>query len=202
MTKETKRNLGIVCAVCVVIIALGAIAAWQLYSIFTKTSVVVGAPDKVLEGGFELSEDEDVFFAYTIDALSFEIDDNAQYIQTIVFEPMKYNYADYIYSFFINGQAASSCSLVGSIVSNIDYLFYLPDGSEYNSMLKVELAFLNDRTELKLTVADRNLTGFLNQMTKSGLQIVVIAAAGQYEFEFAGNGDIDGIALDKNEIVF
>lgn len=50
MSNETKGKLGIVCAICVVLIVVGAVAGWQLYEIFTETSTVVGAPGKVIEG--------------------------------------------------------------------------------------------------------------------------------------------------------
>ena len=88
MSNEVKGKLGIVCAICVVLIVVGAVAGWQLYEIFTETSTVVGSPGEILEGGFELSDDESVFFSYTVDALTFDIDDNGNYTQTITFEPM------------------------------------------------------------------------------------------------------------------
>lgn len=202
MSNETKGKLGIVCAICVVLIVVGAVAGWQLYEIFTETSTVVGAPGKVIEGGFELSDDESVFFSYKIDALTFDIDDKGNYTQTIVFEPMSYDATGYDYEFYFNGQRASSAATVGRINARMDYLFYLPDGAEYNAELNVSLTFLNDRTELTLTVADRETTGYLNQMTRSGLSVVVVASPTDGGFDFSGIGSIEGVVLDKDQIIF
>lgn len=202
MSDKVKGNLGIVCAVCVVLIVLGAVAGWQLYEIYSASSEIYGAPNEVVEGFLELSDDESVFFSYKIDALSFDYDNSGNYTQTIVFEKLDYDYDAYSYDFYINGAAAGSYSTVGSIVANIDYLFYAPNGAEYNAPLEVELTFLNDRTELKLTVTERELTGYLNQMTKSGLKIVVVAGAPGDSLEYAGEGNINGVYLDKTEIVF
>lgn len=202
MSNEVKGKLGIVCAICVVLIVVGAVAGWQLYEIFTETSTVVGSPGEILEGGFELSDDESVFFSYTIDALTFDIDDNGNYTQTITFEPMTYDATGYDYDFYFNSQRASSAATVGRINARMDYIFYLPDGAEYNAELNVSLTFLNDRTELTLTVADRETTGYLNQMTKSGMKIVVIASPHEGGFELAGTADIEGVVLDKDHIIF
>lgn len=68
MSNETKGKLGIMCAICVVLIVVGAVAGWQLYEIFTETSTVVGSPGEVIEGGFELSDDESVF-SHTLSTL-------------------------------------------------------------------------------------------------------------------------------------
>ena len=202
MSNETKGKLGIVCAICVVLIVVGAVAGWQLYEIFTETSTVVGSPGEVIEGGFELSDDESVFFSYTIDALTFDIDDSGNYTQTIVFEPMSYDATGYDYDFYFNGQRAASAATVGRINARMDYVFYLPDGAEYNAELNVSLTFLNDRTELTLTVADRETTGYLNQMTRSGLTIVVVASPSEGGFELSGSGEIAGVVLDKDIITF
>ena len=202
MSNETKGKLGIVCAICLVLIVVGAVAGWQLYKIFTETSTVAGSPGEVIEGGFELSDDESVFFSYKIDALTFDIDDSGNYTQTIVFEPMSYDATGYEYDFYFNGQRASSAATVGRINARMDYVFYLPDGAEYNAELNVSLTFLNDRTELTLTVADRETTGYLNQMTKSGMKIVVIASPHEGGFELAGTADIEGVVLDKDHIIF
>lgn len=202
MSNETKGKLGIVCAICVVLIVVGAIAGWQLYKIFTETSTVAGSPGEVIEGGFELSDDESVFFSYTIDALTFDIDDSGNYTQTIVFEPMSYDATGYEYDFYFNGQRAASAATVGRINARMDYVFYLPDGAEYNAELNVSLTFLNDRTELTLTVADRETTGYLNQMTRSGLSVVVVASPSEGGFELSGSGEIAGVVLDKDHIVF
>ena len=202
MSNETKGKLGIVCAICVVLIVVGAVAGWQLYEIFTETSTVAGSPGEVIEGGFELSDDESVFFSYTIDALTFDIDDSGNYTQTIVFEPMSYDATGYEYDFYFNGQRASSAATVGRINARMDYVFYLPDGAEYNAELNVSLTFLNDRTELTLTVADRETTGYLNQMTRSGLTIVVVASPSEGGFELSGSGEIAGVVLDKDIITF
>ncbi len=202
MSNETKGKLGIVCAICVVLIVVGAVAGWQLYEIFTETSTVAGSPGEVIEGGFELSDDESVFFSYTIDALTFDIDDSGNYTQTIVFEPMSYDATGYEYDFYFNGQRAASAATVGRINARMDYVFYLPDGAEYNAELNVSLTFLNDRTELTLTVADRETTGYLNQMTRSGLTIVVVASPSEGGFELSGSGEIAGVVLDKDIITF
>ena len=202
MSNETKGKLGIVCAICVVLIVVGAVAGWQLYEIFTETSTVAGSPGEVIEGGFELSDDESVFFSYTIDALTFDIDDSGNYTQTIVFEPMSYDATGYEYDFYFNGQRAASAATVGRINARMDYVFYLPDGAEYNAELNVSLTFLNDRTELTLTVADRETTGYLNQMTRSGLSVVVVASPSEGGFELSGSGEIAGVVLDKDHIVF
>lgn len=202
MSNETKGKLGIVCAICVVLIVVGAIAGWQLYKIFTETSTVAGSPGEVIEGGFELSDDESVFFSYTIDALTFDIDDSGNYTQTIVFEPMSYDATGYEYDFYFNGQRAASAATVGRVTARMDYVFYLPDGAEYNAELNVSLTFLNDRTELTLTVADRETTGYLNQMTRSGLSVVVVASPLEGGFALSGSADIEGVVLDKNHIIF
>lgn len=202
MSNETKGKLGIVCAICVVLIVVGAIAGWQLYKIFTETSTVAGSPGEVIEGGFELSDDESVFFSYTIDALTFDIDDSGNYTQTIVFEPMSYDATGYEYDFYFNGQRAASAATVGRINARMDYVFYLPDGAEYNADLNVSLTFLNDRTELTLTVADRETTGYLNQMTRSGLSVVVVASPLEGGFALSGSADIEGLVLDKDHIIF
>ena len=202
MSNETKGKLGIVCAICVVLIVVGAIAGWQLYKIFTETSTVAGSPGEVIEGGFELSDDESVFFSYTIDALTFDIDDSGNYTQTIVFEPMSYDATGYEYDFYFNGQRAASAATVGRVTARMDYVFYLPDGAEYNAELNVSLTFLNDRTELTLTVADRETTGYLNQMTRSGLSVVVGASPLEGGFALSGAADIEGVVLDKNHIIF
>lgn len=202
MSNETKGKLGIVCAICVVLIVVGAVAGWQLYEIFTETSTVAGSPGEVIEGGFELSDDESVFFSYTIDALTFDIDDSGNYTQTIVFEPMSYDATGYEYDFYFNGQRAASAATVGRINARMDYVFYLPDGAEYNAELNVSLTFLNDRTELTLTVADRETTGYLNQMTRSGLSVVVVASPSEGGFELSGSGEIAGVVLDKDIITF
>ena len=202
MSNEVKGKLGIVCAICVVLIVVGAVAGWQLYEIFTETSTVVGSPGEILEGGFELSDDESVFFSYTVDALTFDIDDSGNYTQTIVFEPMSYDATGYEYDFYFNGQRAASAATVGRINARMDYVFYLPDGAEYNAELNVSLTFLNDRTELTLTVADRETTGYLNQMTRSGLSVVVVASPLEGGFALSGSADIEGVVLDKDHIVF
>lgn len=202
MSNETKGKLGIVCAICLVLIVVGAVAGWQLYEIFTETSTVAGSPGEVIEGGFELSDDESVFFSYTIDALTFDIDDSGNYTQTIVFEPMSYDATGYEYDFYFNGQRAASAATVGRINARMDYVFYLPDGAEYNAELNVSLTFLNDRTELTLTVADRETTGYLNQMTRSGLSVVVVASPLEGGFALSGSADIEGVVLDKDHIVF
>lgn len=202
MSNETKGKLGIVCAICLVLIVVGAVAGWQLYKIFTETSTVAGSPGEVIEGGFELSDDESVFFSYTIDALTFDIDDSGNYTQTIVFEPMSYDATGYEYDFYFNGQRAASAATVGRINARMDYVFYLPDGAEYNAELNVSLTFLNDRTELTLTVADRETTGYLNQMTRSGLSIVVVASPLEGGFALSGSADIEGVVLDKDHIIF
>ena len=202
MSNETKGKLGIVCAICLVLIVVGAVAGWQLYKIFTETSTVAGSPGEVIEGGFELSDDESVFFSYTIDALTFDIDDSGNYTQTIVFEPMSYDATGYEYDFYFNGQRAASAATVGRISARMDYVFYLPDGAEYNAELNVSLTFLNDRTELTLTVADRETTGYLNQMTRSGLSVVVVASPSEGGFELSGSGEIAGVVLDKDHIIF
>ena len=202
MSNETKGKLGIVCAICLVLIVVGAVAGWQLYKIFTETSTVAGSPGEVIEGGFELSDDESVFFSYTIDALTFDIDDSGYYTQTIVFEPMSYDATGYEYDFYFNGQRAASAATVGRINARMDYVFYLPDGAEYNAELNVSLTFLNDRTELTLTVADRETTGYLNQMTRSGLSVVVVASPLEGGFALSGSADIEGVVLDKDHIVF
>lgn len=202
MSNEVKGKLGIVCAICVVLIVVGAVAGWQLYEIFTETSTVAGSPGEVIEGGFELSDDESVFFSYTIDALTFDIDDSGNYTQTIVFEPMSYDATGYEYDFYFNGQRAASAATVGRINARMDYVFYLPDGAEYNAELNVSLTFLNDRTELTLTVADRETTGYLNQMTRSGLSVVVVASPSEGGFELSGSGEIAGVVLDKDIITF
>ena len=202
MSNETKGKLGIVCAICLVLIVVGAVAGWQLYKIFTETSTVAGSPGEVIEGGFELSDDESVFFSYTIDALTFDIDDSGNYTQTIVFEPMSYDATGYEYDFYFNGQRAASAATVGRINARMDYVFYLPDGAEYNAELNVALTFLNDRTELTLTVADRETTGYLNQMTRSGLSVVVVASPLEGGFALSGSADIEGVVLDKDHIVF
>lgn len=202
MSNETKGKLGIVCAICVVLIVVGAVAGWQLYKIFTETSTVAGSPGEVIEGGFELSDDESVFFSYKIDALTFDIDDSGNYTQTIVFEPMSYDATGYEYDFYFNGQRAASAATVGRINARMDYVFYLPDGAEYNAELNVALTFLNDRTELTLTVADRETTGYLNQMTRSGLSVVVVASPLEGGFALSGSADIEGVVLDKDHIVF
>lgn len=202
MSNETKGKLGIVCAICLVLIVVGAVAGWQLYKIFTETSTVAGSPGEVIEGGFELSDDESVFFSYTIDALTFDIDDSGNYTQTIVFEPMSYDATGYEYDFYFNGQRAASAATVGRISARMDYVFYLPDGAEYNAELNVSLTFLNDRTELTLTVADRETTGYLNQMTRSGLSVVVVASPLEGGFALSGSADIEGVVLDKDHIIF
>lgn len=202
MNNETKGKLGIVCAICLVLIVVGAVAGWQLYKIFTETSTVAGSPGEVIEGGFELSDDESVFFSYTIDALTFDIDDSGNYTQTIVFEPMSYDATGYEYDFYFNGQRAASAATVGRINARMDYVFYLPDGAEYNAELNVSLTFLNDRTELTLTVADRETTGYLNQMTRSGLSVVVVASPLEGGFALSGSADIEGVVLDKDHIIF
>lgn len=202
MSNETKGKLGIVCAICVVLIVVGAVAGWQLYEIFTETSTVAGSPGEVIEGGFELSDDESVFFSYKIDALTFDIDDSGNYTQTIVFEPMSYDATGYEYDFYFNGQRAASAATVGRISARMDYVFYLPDGAEYNAELNVSLTFLNDRTELTLTVADRETTGYLNQMTRSGLSVVVVASPLEGGFALSGSADIEGVVLDKDHIIF
>ena len=202
MSNETKGKLGIVCAICVVLIVVGAIAGWQLYKIFTETSSVAGSPGEVIEGGFELSDDESVFFSYTIDALTFDINDSGNYTQTIVFEPMSYDATGYEYDFYFNGQRAASAATVGRVTARMDYVFYLPDGAEYNAELNVSLTFLNDRTELTLTVADRETTGYLNQMTRSGLSVVVVASPHEGGSALSGSADIEGVVLDKDHIVF
>ena len=202
MSNETKGKLGIVCALCLVLIVVGAVAGWQLYKIFTETSTVAGSPGEVIEGGFELSDDESVFFSYTIDALTFDIDDSGNYTQTIVFEPMSYDATGYEYDFYFNGQRAASAATVGRISARMDYVFYLPDGAEYNAELNVSLTFLNDRTELTLTVADRETTGYLNQMTRSGLSVVVVASPLEGGFALSGSADIEGVVLDKDHIIF
>lgn len=202
MSNETKGKLGIVCAICLVLIVVGAVAGWQLYKIFTETSTVAGSPGEVIEGGFELSDDESVFFSYTIDALTFDIDDSGNYTQTIVFEPMSYDATGYEYDFYFNGQRAASAATVGRINARMDYVFYLPDGAEYNAELNVSLTFLNDRTELTLTVADRETTGYLNQMTRSGLSVVVVASPFDGGFALSGSADIEGVVLDKDHIIF
>lgn len=202
MSNEVKGKLGIVCAICVVLIVVGAVAGWQLYEIFTETSTVAGSPGEVIEGGFELSDDESVFFSYTIDALTFDIDDSGNYTQTIVFEPMSYDATGYDYDFYFNSQRAASAATVGRINARMDYVFYLPDGAEYNAELNVSLTFLNDRTELTLTVADRETTGYLNQMTRSGLSVVVVASPSEGGFELSGSGEIAGVVLDKDIITF
>lgn len=202
MSNETKGKLGIVCAICLVLIVVGAVAGWQLYKIFTETSTVAGSPGEVIEGGFELSDDESVFFSYTIDALTFDIDDSGNYTQTIVFEPMSYDATGYEYDFYFNGQRAASAATVGRINARMDYVFYLPDGAEYNAELNVSLTFLNDRTELTLTVADRETTGYLNQMTRSGLSVVVVASPSDGGFALAGTGSVEGVVLDKDHIIF
>lgn len=202
MSNETKGKLGIVCAICLVLIVVGAVAGWQLYKIFTETSTVAGSPGEVIEGGFELSDDESVFFSYTIDALTFDIDDSGNYTQTIVFEPMSYDATGYEYDFYFNGQRAASAATVGRINARMDYVFYLPDGAEYNAELNVSLTFLNDRTELTLTVADRETTGYLNQMTRSGLSVVVVASPLEGGFALSGSADIEGAVLDKDHIIF
>ena len=202
MSNETKGKLGIVCAICVVLIVVGAIAGWQLYKIFTETSTVAGSPGEIIEGGFELSDDESVFFSYTIDALTFDIDDKGNYTQTITFEPMSYDATGYEYDFYFNGQRTASAATVGRINARMDYVFYLPDGAEYNAELNVSLTFLNDRTELTLTVADRETTGYLNQMTRSGLSVVVVASPLEGGFALSGSADIEGVVLDKVHIVF
>ena len=155
MSNETKGKLGIVCAICLVLIVVGAVAGWQLYEIFTETSTVVGSPGEILEGGFELSDDESVFFSYTIDALTFDIDGNGNYTQTITFEPMTYDATGYDYDFYFNSQRASSAATVGRINARMDYIFYLPDGGEYNAELNVSLTFLNDRTDDEVRDEDR-----------------------------------------------
>ena len=202
MSNETKGKLGIVCAICLVLIVVGAVAGWQLYKIFTETSTVAGSPGEVIEGGFELSDDESVFFSYTIDALTFDINDSGNYTQTIVFEPMSYDATGYEYDFYFNGQRAASAATVGRIAARMDYVFYLPDGAEYNAELNVSLTFLNDRTELTLTVADRETTGYLNQMTRSGLSVVVVASPLEGGFALTGSADIEGVVLDKDHIAF
>ena len=202
MSNETKGKLGIVCAICLVLIVVGAVAGWQLYKIFTETSTVAGSPGEVIEGGFELSDDESVFFSYTIDALTFDINDSGNYTQTIVFEPMSYDATGYEYDFYFNGQRAASAATVGRIAARMDYVFYLPDGAEYNAELNVSLTFLNDRTELTLTVADRETTGYLNQMTRSGLSVVVVASPLEGGFALSGSADIEGVVLDKDHIIF
>lgn len=202
MSNETKGKLGIVCAICLVLIVVGAVAGWQLYKIFTETSTVAGSPGEVIEGGFELSDDESVFFSYTIDALTFDIDNSGNYTQTIVFEPMSYDATGYEYDFYFNGQRAASAATVGRISARMDYVFYLPDGAEYNAELNVSLTFLNDRTELTLTVADRETTGYLNQMTRSGLSVVVVASPLEGGFALSGSADIEGVVLDKDHIIF
>ena len=115
---------------------------------------------------------------------------------------MSYVATGYEYAFYFNGQRAASAATVGRISARMDYVFSLPDGAEYNAELNVSLAFLNDRTELTLTVADRETTGYLNQMTRSGLSVVVVASPLEGGFALSGSADIEGVVLDKDHIIF
>lgn len=201
MSNKKRGQLGIICAVCLVLVVLGAIAGWQIAEIYTATSNVYGAPDTVIEGGLGLSDDENMFFKYTVDALSFEVDTYGRYYQTIVFEKADYDSTAYDYEFYLNGQKANSTALAGSIQAKLDYLFYLPDGAEYNAPLEIELKFLNDRSELTLRVNSRTTTGYLNQMTRSGLNISVVAVEAS-SFELEGTGSIEGLVIDKPVLEF
>lgn len=205
MSNEIKGKLGIVCAVCLVLVVLGAIAGWQLYEIFTAESEVHGKPSfTVIDGGIEISDDDTVFLSYKIRALAMDPIET-HYEQTITFGTMAYNYSDCDYTLYLNGEALPVTLRVGQIEANMENIvFYTPDGTPNEMPVSIRLDFYNDRTELVISTEEERAVGFLNQMSRSenGISIVVVESPRDSEADFSGVAELEGVRFDKTEVWF
>lgn len=205
MNNQTKGKLGIVCAVCVVLIVVGAIAGWQLYEIYTAESEVHGEPTfTVIDDGIEISDDDSVFLSYKIRALAMD-PVGMHYEQTITFGAMEYDYQNCDYELYLNGIALPVTLRIGQIDANMENIvFYTPEGTPNEMPVSIRLDFYNDRTELVISTEEERAVGYLNQMTRSenGISIVVVESPRDKDSQFSGIAELNGVRFDKTEIWF
>ncbi len=195
--------LGIVSALCLVVIILGSVAAYDISKEFMTSSEVYGKPVIThLEGDeydLELNEDESIFFAYTFSNLTFtQAGQNWSDIKTI--EKLDYRPNERDYALYINGVNVQTNKLTRNIVSPVSLIFRNPNDSVTTVEFKLEFRFFTERTDILIHFTSDRYIGYINQMVNKGFNIRLIEKP--ISDEFGNAGDVNTSEPVKNTYTY
>ncbi len=177
MNDRKKAWLGVLCGLCVVFIALGVFAGISIKEIYATTNNVAGEAiiSEYLKGDkddFVLSDDESVFYSYSPSVMEFD-DHNTKYVHKITAGTMKLD-PDKTYTIYFNGMKVNTLEESGRLSCTAELKMNLVGTVVVNCRVKIAFEFYNDRTELTITVATLDEVGYLNQMSKTGINIRIV----------------------------
>lgn len=174
---NTYIFMGILSAISLVVIVLGALASWQLYEVFAAKSQIAGTSKVTTLPGddveFVLNEDSQVFFSHNFNEIIFE-NENEIYSTDMTLEKLDYKPDDKDYVIFVNGKEVSTIKEAGMVSSQCALSFLDEHGDAYNAIINIDIKFFNNRSELKLYFTDKKVGGYINQMIKSGFNVRVV----------------------------
>lgn len=191
--------LGIVSALCIAVIILGAFAAYDISKEFMTSSETYGKPVIIhLDGDeydLELNEDESIFLSYTFTSLSFtQSGQNWSDIKTI--EKLNFRPDECDYALYINGVNVQLNKLTRNITSAVSLNFRNPDDSVTTVDFKLEFRFFTERTDILVLFTSDKHIGYINQMVNKGFNIRLIEKP--ISDKFANAGDVATSEPTKN----
>ena len=195
--------LGIISAVCVAVIILGSVAAYDISKQFMTSSEIYGKPVIThLDGDeydLELNEDESIFLAYTFSSLSFtQSGQNWSDIKSI--EKLNYRPDECDYLLYINGVNVETNKLTRIINSPVSLTFRKPDDSIVTVEFKLEFRFFTERTDILIHFTSDRYIGYINQMVNKGFNIRLIEKP--ISDEFGNAGDVNTSEPVKNTYTY
>ncbi len=175
--KHTYTFLGLIAAVCIVVIVLGSLSSVQLLNVFNKESSVVGIITEPLPGDenkLVISEDESVFFSYTFKQFSFQKNKQEIYEQVFELQKLTFNSSEKNYRLLLNTLDTNATIAYSGLFTTINFSFKNAQGVSFNSPLQVQFEFFIDRTKLTLNFSNFELAGYLNKYAESGFNLRII----------------------------
>lgn len=196
MSDTSRARLGIVNGICVFLIVLGILAGISIFKIYTTKNASYGEPQiSHIENkdDFYISENEELFFEYSGSMPLFDKQDDG-YVMQVLVEPLEIQ-QDKTYRLYLNNiYVALRQHSVGLLSAFSVFNFTHPDGTAKLVDVMIDLTTYNDRSVLSLRLNTLDDVGYINQMTKSGMNIKIVEAeiVPPATFEVVERNDIDG----------
>lgn len=175
---KKKLVMGIVAALCIVVIVLGGLALAELVKIFVASNKTYGSAFiQKLPGDdrdLTLSEDESVFFAYTFQNVAFKsTEKEGVYSFSKDLEKLNYDPDNKDYVVLLNLHNYFAQKYKNVLESHVTMNLNLPDKTTTDIDFDVRFTFYPNTTKFTL-VCDEKAVGYINAIVLDGFNIRLI----------------------------
>lgn len=178
MKDRIMTTFAILCALCVVVAALGGVAIWDVYRNLIVRSSVQGEviseasiPERETIYDFD---DSTLYFSYTMSDIVWLDDPSAdRYYIEYQFNRMAYDSATRRYAVYLNDIEGRGTNYFSALEAAFDLLFTSPHGEDTLLQLYIKFAFYSNKTTMRVEIprADYNDIGYFNTLINEGVTI-------------------------------